>query len=44
MSPSRGLGAPIHDRNSSHSKDGTGRARLDAGRMPDQAQTRLKAT
>ncbi|BBY39051.1 hypothetical protein MMAN_31850 [Mycobacterium mantenii] len=25
-------------------KDGTGRARLDAGRMPDQAQTRLKAT
>src|SRR5690242_8563866 len=41
VSPSRSL---IRDRNSSLSKDGTGRARLDAGRMPDQAQTRLKAT
>jgi len=41
VSPARSL---VRDRNSSRSKIGTGRARLDAGRMPDQAETRRKAT
>ncbi|EUA52545.1 hypothetical protein I552_8653 [Mycobacterium xenopi 3993] len=34
----------FQDRNSSRSEDGTGRARLGAGRMPGQARTRRKAT
>jgi hypothetical protein len=41
VSPSRSL---VRDRNWSRSKIGTGGARLDAGRMPGQAQTRRKAT